>query len=363
MAESRTQAPVALSVNEQSPVNEQATTNPGHIDQTGYSKTPLTQELVKERGLDQNLPANTDEMNAKLEEHPVAFREATITPETPAKRRWTVRQALAAVTIGTVVGGGGLLASQNIFGSKHVEGEDGMLYSPDVVATAPVLTNETTSSEKIDSTEQPLDPATTDPEKFAAQSYEAILSTTVPFLEERREDSLNKIDEHFASLGQETIPKRDQVVPITEELMFAQDIERTIAADTFTITDIARTQPVLAENLSAALYTDQALQDGLIKDGFNGFSHAQRSTVYAISPELDRGSYAGYTVEGPTLITLTGNLDPMMSGDSSEIPLFNRILEKHVYNGDKVHYSVGYHIQEDNNSFIEYPENLTPAAK
>lgn len=363
MAERRTQAPVALSVTEQSPVNEQATTNPGHIDQSGFSKTPLTEELVEKRELDQNLPNTIEEFKAKIEEHPVAFHEGTITAEKPASKRWTVKRGIAAAAIG-IATAGGIFGAQKLFGNEYIEGEDGMLYSPDVVATAPILANEApASSEKIDTAEQPLDPATTDPEVFAAQSYEAILSETVPLLEERREDSLNKIDEHFASLGQETIPKRDQVVPISEELMFAQDIERNIAADTFTITDIARTQPTLAENLTAALYTDQALRDSLIKDGFNGYSHASRSTVYALSPELDRGSYAGYTVEGPTFITLTGNLDPMMSGDSSEIPLFNRILEKHTYDGDKVHYSVGYHIQESNNNFIEYPENLAPAAK
>ena len=363
MAERQTQAPVALSVNEQSPVNEQATTNPGHIDQSGYSKTPLTEELVEAKGLDQDLPNNTEELNAKLEEHPVAFHEGTITTEKPANKRWTVKRGIAAAAIG-IATAGGIFGAQKAFGNEYIEGEDGMLYSPDVVATAPMLANEApASSEKIDTAEQPLDPAITDPEKFATQSYEAILSTTVPFLEERREDSLQKIDEYFASRGEGSIPKREEIIFNTEENMKAQDIERQIAADTYTITDVAQTQPILAENLARAVFKNPTSYQVFVDNDLDGLKHATNMQAFAVSGELNQGDSVGtHEIDGPSLVLLSGNmlLPPKPDGNQ---PLMNRVVTKYTYDDNKSHYALVYQITEDNPHFIEYPENIVPVEK
>lgn len=352
--ERQTQAPLTTNVTEQSPVNEQATTNPGHIDQLGYSKTPLTEDLVRDKKLDTEIPEDI----STVHEEPVAFREGTITPDTPATNRWSVKRAIAAGAVGlTAVGV--LLGVQKIAGNEHIEGEDGMLYSPDVVATDTVLTNEQAGSAE----QAPLDPATTNPEQFAAQSYEAILSTTVPFLEERREDSLQKIDEYFTSRGEGSIPKRDEIIFNTEENMKAQDIERQIAADTYTITDIALTQPKLAENLARAVFKNSTSYQTFINNDLDGMRHATNMQAFAVSSELNKGDSIGtHIIDGPSLVLLSGNmlLPPKPDGNQ---PLMNRVVTNYTYGDNKSHYTLVYQITEDNPHFVEYPENIVPVAK
>ena len=230
---------------------------------------------------------------------------------------------------------------------------DGKTLESDVVAASP--------SGQASTAKHPLDPATTDPVVFANQSYEAILSTTVPILEDRRVESLQKIDSFFATSAEGTLPKREDITLPTEENMRAQDIERTIAADKWTITEVALTNSGLARNLALALFNNENLYNAFVAEDLDGSIHATRTGVIAVSPELLQGRIRARTIDGPSRVILVIDYDRYFAtGQPEEMPMFNRVVTNYTYDGGKAHYSIVDQIQQYDPAFTEYPDNLTP---
>lgn len=297
---------------------------------------PAPDEVGEERGLPAEESAPTS--------RPLTIRQrfARLPPE--KKVLAYLGAGAAGVLIGVLPYAGTLLG-----GNEYIEGEDGML-TPEAMVTAPF---------ESDSSRERLDPATTDPGLFARQPYEVILSETVPILEQRRTDSLAKIDAYFASLDRPSIPKVDEIENPTPENKAAQLIQRNIAADIYTVTDISRSQPVYAKNLARAIFVDATLYEKFVH-GFDGKKHAQRFSVVAVSPELTTGKVGSFTVTEPSLVMLVTNMDATVDGDPNVNPLLNDIVSRFSYGDGATHHAVTFRMQRDNPNFVDYPENLAP---
>lgn len=248
-----------------------------------------------------------------------------------------------------------LVVGLNMSESTYMVEGDG-----DVVIDGETLQSEAPNDPPQRDEAQPLDPATTDPEAFQNQSYEQILETTVPILEDRRAQSLNQIDAYFRDAGKSGLPARDAIENPTPENMAAQDIERDIAADTFTITEIAQTNVAFAKNLARALYRDEGVYNKFVGEDLDGMKHATRASVIAVSPELPRGSKVGtYTATEPTLVLLTTDMNRTLPDDPNTHPIFNRVVSRFTFNGSDSHYAVVFQMQSDNSNFVDYPERLS----
>lgn len=137
---------------------QQQVSNPDHIEQFDYRKTPITD--VPETELLGKIPHETsDELTQELKS-PAVFRENPISVPAPVensstkeqKKRFTRKQKLlagiAAGAAGVVVGVlpfAGSLAG----GTKSVETDDGLLVPQDV-ATAPIVPGENQSEHSLD---------------------------------------------------------------------------------------------------------------------------------------------------------------------------------------------------------------------
>ncbi|MFI2837561.1 hypothetical protein [Mycolicibacterium sp. PDY-3] len=227
----------------------------------------------------------------------------------------------------------------------------------DVVINGETLESRTPGSPVVAADAEPLDPATTDPDVFKNQPYELILAATVPILEERRSESFAQIANYFRDSNKSGLPSREAIENPTPENMAAQDIERDIAADVRTITEISITNRQLAENLARAVYLDPVTYRAFV-DGFNAKKHYTRSAVVAVSPELTSGRVGNYVVDSPSLVMLVTDMDRTVAGDPNVSPLFNRIVSKHAYGEGHTHYAVAFQMQADNPNFVDYPERL-----
>ncbi len=254
------------------------------------------------------------------------------------------------------------LVAAGVFGGILLKARNDVNEIKNILANNPTATAPVVPGEVKSSSEQRLDPATTSPDVFAQQPYETILSETVPFLEERREESLRKIDEFYGSLGKQ-VPTDDIMFQPTEAKKRALVIERQAAADTYTITDVAMTQPILAENLARAVFRNPTSYEKFTQNDLDGKKHPTRIQVMRVSSELPQGMHFGtQAFEGPSFVLVSNNMDTEYNPDGS-LSVMNRVFTEYIYDGDKTHYSLTYQIQEDNPYFTENVEDLTPPAR
>ncbi len=320
--------------------------NPGHIEQFDYRKMTLQEAIDKGLVTIPSEPASDLGEPARFRENPIAAP----TDSEPKPRNSRRNKIIAGIAAG-VIGGG---AAFGLFSGSDEKPE---AHNSSAV---PVATGEAVPGQDeggVDAKVQPLDPATTDPEVFAEQDYSMVLSEVLPILEEKREDSLEKMNSILDQQNKMRVPDVESADPTIPNNTIGQKMNMDVSADLFSASSEENT--ILGKNLLAGIFKPGtfAYEQTLAQIGNGQGPVMDVSDIVATSQEFTRGKIGSYTINGvSTYVLLNTNVQ---TGN-----MYERVMTKYTSQDSKHdRYIVELTYDPNDPEFIDTPENYTPPVK
>jgi|GEM_PF-4552329 len=203
----------------------------------------------------------------------------------------------------------------------------------------------------------PLDMYNTD---ITHEDYGRQLDVILPYLEERREQSLREVADELNAENRVPLPDPNQY-PEGSDMRRAVEDQLKITADLWTISGEQNT--TLARNLLNGVFLDNPdsstdahdLTENLIGNGKGRIK--EYTNVYEVSPPITQGTLGTTKIEGPeSYVALLGSWTT--GGKAYEQVISKRVSQDGKHSNDVVIES----IQWGDRGFVEHPAQITPGS-